>query len=126
MEALNTIKEELTEKYTEDSEISLEHVIEEAVNSKAVVLENKNTEWISRFLELTPEEMSHQELGKWVDETQPLPGFITDETREKYTRFKVQIDNALKEKRIAYIYFLFEQLTPDDREVCYKQLKSLI
>ena len=119
-------KTELTEKYNEDSEISLEHVIEEAFISKVAELENKNNEWSKRYLEVTPETMSHQELGKWIDETQPLPGYINEETSNIYVQVKAQVDKALKEKRLAYIYFLFQQLPPDEQLTCFNHLKSIM
>lgn len=125
-EAVNRKKEELTEKYTEDSEISLEHVIEEAFNRKVSVLDNLKNEWVRHYLEVEPESMTHQELGKWIEDTQPLPGYLDDEATVSYAQFKKRIDESLKEKRLAYIYFLFEQLSPSDRETCFRHIKSLM
>lgn len=126
-EAVKAVRTDLERKYNaEDSEISLDHVIEEAINEKERLLENKNNDWSRQYLEIDPDKLSHQELGKWVDETQPPPGYLTEETLTAYGELKRKVDQAIKEKMIAYICFLFEQLPENDRITCFNHMKSLM
>ena len=126
-EIVNTVRMDIERKYiTEESEISLEHVIEEVANEKERKLESKNSDWYRRYLSINPDELNHQELGKWMDDTQPLPEYLTEETMMEYEKLKQKVDQAIKEKMIVYICFLFGQLPESDRITCFNQLRSLI
>ena len=59
-EAVKNVRADLERKYNaEDSEISLDHVIEEAVSEKERLLENKNKDWSRQYLEIDPDGLSH-------------------------------------------------------------------
>jgi len=114
-EEINSIYANLLRIYNEDSELSMEELIEKITDEKFQRIARMEQEWTQQYLSIDLSEKSQPELDSWKRETQPLPAFVSEETKHKYATKLSEVEEHLSRVRKEYIIFLFEQLSDSEK-----------
>lgn len=115
----------IRDKYGENSEIRVDKMLDtvEAEFDRSIVELEK--EWVEEYLGENITDAQIEALVQWKNATAVLPKYLSSKTREAYTALLENVNDALAEKRIAYIEVLFVDLSNTEKELCLTRLKLL-
>ena len=115
----------IRDKYGENSEIRVDKMLDsvEAEFDRSIVELEK--EWVEEYLGENITDAQIEALVQWKNATAVLPKYLSSKTREAYMALLENVNDALAEKRIAYIEVLFADLSNTEKELCLTRLKLL-
>lgn len=123
-EELESVRNHLLDIYNEDSELSMESLIKRLVSAQYDRIDKLEEQWKARYLTLTAADHSQAELDQWKKETQPLPLYVSNNTKQEYALKLTEVEGQLSKARKDYIVFLFNQLSDNEKNAVLEQLSK--
>jgi len=109
---IKKIHDYLVEEYeSEEADIDISTAIESRFQQLESNLNNKEKEWIQRFINCN---VAEEELQKWKTDTKELPSYLSDNALKLYEEKKINIDNRLKQFKVRYLISLINELSDDE------------
>ena len=115
----------LYNKYMEsDLEFDILSILEGVATTIRKELNNKDTTWSRKHLETVPDTV--EDIHVWMQDTESLPTYLSDETRVRYGEIKEIVKMKLSKAKVDDIIHSFQNLTDDEKTRCFDALKLMM
>ena len=122
--AFESKHDELITKYTQaEYDFDVVEIIEQVSIAIRESLDRRDIDWSTKYL--SKPVGSRVELLSWVDNTQLLPQYLSEGTKEKYYERKKTIDQLLSKAKIDDVIYSFTKLEAKEKEECFDRLVEL-
>lgn len=113
------------EKYKEsDFDFEVEPIIEEVINDIKAKLDQKEENWKNKYLTLG--DKSRNSVHRWMDNTNVLPEYLSEETIELVRKLKNEADQIISDGKIEDVLFYFDKLSTNEKIDCLEKLKRQV
>ena len=113
------------EKYKEsDFDFEVEPIIEEVINDIKAKLDQKEENWKNKYLTLG--DKSRNSVHRWMDNTNVLPEYLSEETIESVRKLKNEADQIISDGKIEDVLFYFDKLSTNEKIDCLEKLKRQV
>lgn len=87
-------------------------------------LNNKDSLWSQKHLSTIPDTIV--EIHNWIQDTNALPTYLSNETRTRYIEVKRKVDEELSKARVDDIVHSFSNLNEEEKKRCFAALKTMM
>ena len=113
------------EKYKEsDFDFEVEPIIEEVINDIKAKRDQKEENWKNKYLTLG--DKSRNSVHRWMDNTNVLPEYLSEETIESVRKLKNEADQIISDGKIEDVLFYFDKLSTNEKIDCLEKLKRQV
>ena len=117
--------EVLYKKYVEkELEFDVVSILEGLGTTIRDELNNKDAVWSKKHLSVPLQTVP--EIHAWLQDTERLPTYLSDETRNRYAEKKKEVDMILSKARVDDIIQSFNNLSAEEKTRCFAALKEMV
>ena len=109
------------------NQLGFSSVIRAECESKLNECIKKQAQWIKQFLipiESEVSRISASSCSGWLSQTQTLPGYLDQQTVQRYHELRLQVEQRLHYCRVHGVVSMFNELTNEEKEECLKLLQK--
>lgn len=112
-------------KYEEsDVEFDVLSVLKGVAESVEIELDRKDKTWSEKHLASEPDTLPS--IHAWIQDTEFLPNYLSNETKESYYILKEKIEQKLSKARVNDVIFRFNSLSLEEKMNCFAVLSEKI
>ena len=119
------ISEAIKEKYA-DSELDfdVQTIIEAIISDIALQLDNKEQEWISKYLTLG--DKSRESVHRWKAHIEYIPEYLSVDTQAKIKALDKEANDIIKVGKIDDVILYFDRLSKEEQIECFDKIKHIL
>ena len=119
------ISEAIKEKYA-DSELDfdVQTIIEAIISDIALQLDNKEQEWISKYLTLG--DKSRESVHRWKAHIEYIPEYLSVDTQAKIKALDKEANDIIKVGKIDDVILYFNRLSKEEQIECFDKIKHIL
>lgn len=91
------------------------------MNDIKAKLDQKEENWKNKYLTLG--DKSRNSVHRWMDNTNVLPEYLSEETIESVRKLKNEADQIISDGKIEDVLFYFDKLSSSEKIECLEKLK---
>ena len=123
--SLEELAIDLIEKYSQyDSDLLSEDTISRFINSAKTIMDQKESDWMDKYCTLG--DLSDKALYSWKQAFAQAPKYLSKNSIDKLKSLDEKANATLKQRRIETVVHYFKELSDDEKNSCFLEIKKII
>lgn len=115
----------LRQKYEEtEMEYDVLSVLDGVAETVERELDRRDKAWADKHLSSLPDDLPA--IHAWIQDTEVLPNYLRDTTKEAYAKMKKAVEDKLSKARINDVVFRFGNLSENEKQNCFSILSGML
>ena len=115
----------LRKKYEEtEMEFDVLSVLDGVAETVEKELDRRDKAWSEKHLSSLPDDLP--DIHAWIQDTEILPNYLSDATKDAYAEMKKAVEDKLSKARINDVVFRFGNLSGDEKKNCFSILSEML